>query len=73
MALTLNKDQAPIYRLPMSDMRDEAQRGEELAAAENIRDAEVGTEQLEPSVDTRRGQVRIPSANPGSCFTDAYL
>ena len=73
MALTLNKDQAPIYRLPMSDMRDEAQCGEELAAAEDVRDAEVGAEELEHGVDAGRGEVRVASADPGSCFTDADL
>ena len=73
MRLTLHEDQAPIYRFPVSDMRDEAQRSEELAAAEDIRDAKGGAEELEDGIDLRVRQVCVPAANPCACLASTDL
>ena len=69
----MHKDQAPVYRFPVSDMRDEAQRSEELAAAEDVRDAEVRTKQLEYGVHTGGCEVRVATTDPCAGFPYTYL
>ena len=55
-ALTLYKHQAPIQGLPMPQVRHQAHRRKELAAAERVRGREGGAEEPEHAVDLGRRQ-----------------
>lgn len=69
--MRLYEHQAPVERLPVADVRDEAERGEELAAAERVGGRELRAEEAEDGVDLGGRERGVAAADPGAGLAGA--